>query len=70
MNPNKPTTSILDLNDYLLIKIFEYCSIPDLDNICYTCKRFQEVTDDYIVFKKTRDLPLVTHRPNSRTNKL
>lgn len=65
-----PATTILELSDYLLIIIFEYCSNEDLDNITYTCKRFQEVTENYIVFKKTLDLPLVTHRPNSRTNKL
>lgn len=70
MEPTETTTTILDLSDYLLIKIFEYCSIEDLDRISYACSRFQDVTENYIVFKKTLDLPLVTHRPYSRTNKL
>lgn len=51
-----------DLNDDVLSMIFDMCSLDDLLQLYYTCKRFQFIIGQSIFLRRSFDLLLVGHR--------
>lgn len=51
-----------DLNDDVLSMIFDNCSLDDLLNLFYVCKRFQAIIRQSTFLRRTFDLLLVGHR--------
>lgn len=50
-----------DLNEDVLLMIFDDCSLDDLLNLFYVCKRFQAIVRQSFL-RRTFDLLLVGHR--------
>lgn len=50
--PNSDDTSLLMLNDYCLLKLFEYCDLRTLANVWKVCKRTQNLLESFVLPKK------------------
>lgn len=51
-----------DLNEDVLSIIFDKCSLDDLLNLVYVCKRFQAIIRQSTFLRRSLDLLLVGHR--------
>lgn len=58
----KKALLLSDLNDDVLSMIFDNCSLDDLLNLFYVCKRFQAIIRQSTFLRRTFDLLLVGHR--------
>lgn len=65
MSTKKEQLRLNELNDDVLLVIFEKCSINDLLNLCYVCKHFQALIKNKIFLRRSRNLLLVGHRNKS-----
>lgn len=57
----KKALLLSDLNEDVLLMIFDDCSLDDLLNLFYVCKRFQAIVRQSFL-RRTFDLLLVGHR--------
>lgn len=51
-----------ELNDDVLSIIFDKCTLDDLLNLFYVCKRFQAIIRQSTFLRRSLDLLLVGHR--------
>lgn len=58
----KEIVRLNDLNDDVLLMIFDYCTIDDLLNLAQVCERFQEIMSQSTFSRRSLDLLLVGHR--------
>ncbi|KAJ6631743.1 F-box/WD repeat-containing protein 4 [Pseudolycoriella hygida] len=64
--------NLTDLNEHLLLIIFDLCSVDDLQNLHLTCRKFHDliVRFDRLLFRKhSYDLLLTGHRNNGKIQK-
>ena len=61
--------SFSQLDDYVLLFIFEKCGDVELENLCFVCKRFFSIIQNFIYYRKSLDLLITGSRfefePNS-----
>lgn len=62
INKMKKSLILSDLNDDVLTIIFDNCSLDDLLNLFYVCKRFQAIIQQSTFSRRSLDLLLVGHR--------
>lgn len=63
--------NILDLNEHILLIIFDLCSLADLKNLYVTCKKFQDLIirfDRHLFKRHSLDLLLTGHRNNGKVH--
>lgn len=58
----KKSLILSDLNDDVLLTIFDNCSLDDLLSLFYVCKRFQAIIRQSTFVRRSLDLLLVGHR--------
>lgn len=56
--------NILELNEYVIMKIFDYCDEKDLENLYEVCDYFQNIIENRIFYVKSLNLLLCGHNNN------